>query len=56
MLKEILVLLNTQSWRPSPRSEHSDTDEEENDRAEIREAVKYSTAQPQVNRRVRATR
>ena len=44
MLRAILVLLDTHSWRPSPRSEQSDTDEEENDLAEIREAVEYITS------------
>ena len=44
MLRAILVLLDTHSWRPSPRSKHSDTDEEENDLAEIREAVEYITS------------
>ena len=34
MLRAILVLLDTQSWRPSTRSEHSDTNEEEDDLAE----------------------
>ena len=38
------VLLDTQSWRSSPRSQHSDTDEEEDDLAEIREAVEYITS------------
>ncbi len=44
MLRAILVLLDTQSWRPSPRSEHSNTDEEEDDLAEIKEAVEYITS------------
>ena len=39
ILRAILVLLDTQSWRSSPRSQHSDSDEEEDDLAEIREAV-----------------
>ena len=44
MLRAILVLLDTQSWRSSPRNEHSDTDEEEDDLAEIREAIEYITS------------
>ena len=44
MLRSVLVLLDTQSWRPTPRSEHSDTDEEEDDLAEIKEAVEYVTS------------
>ena len=41
MLRAILVLLDTKSWHSSPRSEHSDTNEEKGDLAEIREAVEY---------------
>ena len=44
ILRAILVLLDTQSWRSSPRSQHSDSDEEEDDLAEIREAVEYITS------------
>ena len=44
MPRAILVLLDIQCWHPSPSSEHSDTDEEENDLAEIREADQYITS------------
>ena len=44
MLRAILVLLNTQSWQSSPAGEHSDTDEEEDDLAKIREAAEYITS------------
>jgi len=44
MLRAILVFLDAQSWCPSPRSEQSDTDEEESDLAEMREAVEYITS------------
>ena len=44
MLRSVLVLLDIQSWRHSPRSEHSDTDEEEDDLDEIKEAVEYITS------------
>ena len=45
MLRAILVLLDTQSWRSAARSEHShsDTDEEVDDLAEIKETVEYIT-------------
>ena len=43
MLRAILVLLDTQSWQSSPEGEHSNTDEEEDDLTEIREAVEYIT-------------
>ena len=43
MLRAILVLLDMQSWQSSPAGEHSDTDEEEDDLTEIREAVEYIT-------------
>ena len=41
MLKAILVLLDMQSWQSLPAGEHSDTDEEEDDLAEMKEAVEY---------------
>ena len=44
MLRAILVFLDTQSWESSPAREHSDSDEEEDDLAEIREAVEYITS------------
>ena len=43
MFRAILVFLDTQSWCPSGRSEHSET-EENDDLAEIREAVECITS------------
>ena len=44
MLRAILVLLDTQSWQSSPADKHSNTDEKEDDLAEISEAIEYITS------------
>ena len=44
MLRAIFVLLDTQSWHLLPRCDHSNTEEEEDDLAEIREAAEYVTS------------
>ena len=45
MLRAILVFLDTHIWPPPPaRGKHSDTDEEEDDLTEIKEAVEYITS------------
>ena len=41
MLRAIFVFLETQSWHPSPRSEDSETDKEDDDLAKIKNAVEY---------------
>ena len=44
MLRAILVLLNTQSWCCPPRRQLDDMEEEDDNLAEVKEAVEYITS------------